>query len=51
MKGTPLKTKHKTLLKRNGLIPENYLLLKELNYTLFLIDVRNNTIKIVNKRS
>lgn len=51
MKGLPLKSKHKALLKRNGLNPENYLLLKELNYTLFLVDVRNNTVKILNKRS
>lgn len=41
----------KRLIESRGLIPENYTVLKELNYALFLIDKRDGTIKIINKRS
>ena len=31
--------------------PDDYVVLKELNYSLFLIDKRFKTIKVINKRS
>ena len=47
---TPNKNQ-KALLRRQGLNPDNYTVLKELNYALFLIDRRDKSIKIINKRS
>lgn len=42
---------HKRMILSRGLNPDNYTVLKELNYSLFLIDKRDKTIKIINKRS
>lgn len=47
---TPNKN-HKRLILSRGLNPDNYTVYKELNYVLFLIDKRDKTIKIINKRS
>ena len=47
---TPNKNQ-KVLIKKRGLDPDNYTVLKELNYSLFLIDRRDKTIKILDKRS
>lgn len=47
---TPNKNQ-KVLIKKRGLDPDNYTVLKELNYSLFLIDRRNKTIKVLDKRS
>ena len=41
----------KQLIRKRGLNPSNYTVLKELNYSLFLIDRRDKTIKILDKRS
>ena len=46
----PNKNQKKLILSR-GLNPDNYTVYKELNYVLFLIDNRDKTIKIINKRS
>lgn len=43
--------RQKELIKSRGLNPEHYKVLRELNYSLFLIDVRTKTIKILDKRS
>ena len=45
----PLTTNQKHILRRRGLDHKNYRLLKELNYALFLIDIRDNTVKIITK--
>jgi hypothetical protein len=42
---------HKRMIRSRGLNPDNYTVYKELNYVLFLIDKRDKTIKIINKRS
>ena len=47
---TPNKNQKRLIISR-GLNPDNYTVLKELNYSLFLIDRRDKTIKIINKRS
>jgi hypothetical protein len=47
---TPNKNQ-KVLIRRRGLNPDNYTVLKELNYSLFLIDKRDKSIKIIEKRS
>ena len=47
---TPNKNQKKLILSR-GLNADNYTVYKELNYVLFLIDKRDKTIKIINKRS
>ena len=47
---TPNKNQ-KVLIKKRGLDPDNYTVLKELNYSLFLIDRRDKTIKVLDKRS
>jgi len=47
---TPNK-RQKALIKSRGLNPDDYTVLKELNYSLFLIDRRYKTIKIIDKRS
>ena len=47
---TPNK-KQKVLIRRRGRNPDNYTVLKELNYSLFLIDKRDKSIKIIEKRS
>lgn len=39
------------LIKKRGLNPDNYTVLRELNYSLFLIDRRYKTVKILDKRS
>ena len=41
----------KALIKKRGLNPDNYTVLRELNYSLFLIDRRDKTIKMLDKRS
>ena len=43
--------RQKQLIRRRGLNPANYTVLKELNYSLFIIDRRDKTIKILDKRS
>jgi hypothetical protein len=43
--------RQKQLIKKRGLNPENYVVLRELNYALFLIDKRFKTIKVIDKRS
>lgn len=43
--------RQKDMIKKRGLDPANYTVLKELNYSLFLIDRRDKTIKIIDKRS
>ena len=47
---TPNK-RQRDLIKKRGLNPDNYTVLRELNYSLFLIDRRDKTIKILDKRS
>lgn len=44
-------TRQKALIRNRGLDPNNYTVLKELNYSLYLIDRRDKTIKIIDKRS
>lgn len=39
------------LIKKRGMNQDNYTVLRELNYSLFLIDRRDKTIKILDKRS
>lgn len=39
------------LLRRRGLDPRYYMILRELNYSVFIIDIRDNTIKLLEKRS
>jgi hypothetical protein len=43
--------RQKQLIRKRGLNPANYTVLKELNYSLFLVDIRDKTIKILDKRS
>lgn len=47
---TPNK-KQKAIIRSRGLDPDNYTVLKELNYSIFLIDRRTKTVKIIDKRS
>lgn len=47
---TPNKSQKK-IIRLRGLDPDNYTVLKELNYSIFLIDRRTKTIKIIDKRS
>lgn len=47
---TPNK-KQKAIIRSRGLDPDNYTVLKELNYRIFLIDRRTKTVKIIDKRS
>lgn len=47
---TPNKSQKK-IIRSRGLDPDNYTVLKELNYSIFLIDRRTKTIKIIDKRS
>ena len=47
---SPNKNQKKLILSR-GLNPDNYTVYKELNYVLFLIDKRDKTVKIINKRN
>ena len=41
--------RQKQLIRSRGLNPNNYTVVKELNYTLFLKDKRFGIIKIINK--
>ena len=50
-KNATLNKNQKVLIRRMGLDPDHYTVLKELNYALFLIDRRDKSIKIINKRS
>lgn len=43
--------RQRVLLRSRGMNPDDYLVIKELNYSLFLIDRRTKTIKIIDKRS
>ena len=47
---TPNK-RQRDLIKKRGLNPDNYTVLRELNYSLFRLPRRNKTIKILDKRS
>lgn len=38
------------LLKRHGLDPRYYTVMRELNYTMFIKDRRDGTVKIIDKK-
>lgn len=50
-KNTDPNKSQKAIIRSRGLNPDNYTVLKELNYSIFLIDRRTKTIKIIDKRS
>lgn len=43
--------RQRIIIRSRGLNPDNYTVYKELNCSLFLIDRRTKTIKIIDKRS
>lgn len=47
----PLTVNQKQMLRKRGIDHKNFRLLKELNYALFLIDIRDNTVKIVDRQN
>ncbi len=49
MKGKKLTANQKTMIRRRGMIPENYRLLKDTHAALYLLDLRYNKVKVVHK--
>lgn len=49
MKGTPLTSNQKAMLRRRGLDPADYVVLKKLNFILFLLNKKTNTIKVIDR--
>ena len=49
MEGKKLAYNQRLMLKRRGMNPDNYVLVKDLYSSLWLRDVRTGKIKIVNK--
>lgn len=39
------------IIKARGLEPKYYTVMRELNYTLFLKDIRDGSVKIIDKQS
>lgn len=47
----PLTYNHKTMLRRRGLNPDNYVLIKSTYVSLYLRDRRDGSIKIITKNN
>lgn len=43
--------RHKTILQRRGLDPKDYVFVKETYVTLFVRNIHNGQIKIINKQN
>lgn len=47
---TPNKNQ-KALIKKRGLNPDDYVVIRQLNYSFFILHRRDKTVKIIDKRS
>lgn len=47
----PLTENQKAMLRRRGIDYKHFRVLKELNFALFLVDIRDSTIKIIDRRT
>lgn len=48
-KSWPLTSDHRIMCRRRGLDPDNYRVVKETYGTLYLLDLRYNKIKVIQK--
>jgi hypothetical protein len=51
LKLQPLKYNHRVMLKRRGINPDNYLLIKSTYSSLYLRDIRDGSVRIIYKNN
>lgn len=49
LKGKSLTSNQKTMIRRRGMDPKNYRLLKNTNAALYLLDLRFDKVKVIHK--